>query len=167
MSEEKIVPSAETVEQLRKLIKKEVNYITPEYPFERKRGNVTYGHKSEEDALKRLKQAWIEEQQKRSEWMFCPHCDKRLDIARNVVTEHKEAVARLRRIQDYVNEVLKYDLHYTYTKNYPITLDRLRDTVQETVKRLNDHVHGLGDRRRYYYPEERTNIAEFDEDTGE
>ena len=159
------MPSPEVVEQLRKLIKKDVHYITPEYPFEHKKGSITFGHISEEDALKCLKQAWIEEQQKRSEWMFCPHCDRRLDIARNVVTEHKEAVARLKRIQDYMNEALKHDLHYTYTKNYPIvTLERLRTSVTEIVDRLENYVHGLKDRRRYYYPEERIDIVNLDGD---
>jgi len=117
---------------------------------------------SEEDALERLKKAWVKEEQLKSEWLFCPHCDKRLNIAKNLDAEHKEAVARLRDIMYFVESTLDHTIKYEIKKGTwatsrmtPDGIAQMKHTLKELQERLRKKTHGTTNRGYYIFPEKR------------
>ena len=166
MPEDKIVVPPKVKEELRKMIQKDIRFDVSERPFDIESTGCTIGFGSEERALEHLEKEWVKERQLKSEFVFCPHCEKRLDIARNFVNEHKEAIARLLEVIHFIegDEGLRHALKYTYTKKSfkdGLDLERFRGILEKIANNLEQVVHGES-RQRYYFPEKRTPIQGVD-----
>lgn len=153
----------EVLEKLEKQIEVEVSYIVVD-----EQGRHGYAFKTKESALEYLIEQWRKEQELKSEFVFCPYCDRRLDIPRRLVEEHQEAVARLASIKHYlerdVAKIIRNDLTKRWYPDEKVSLEEARKIVKGIKDKVALLLQGrmFRDIKYLEFPDKRVKLERID-----
>ncbi len=100
---------------------------------------------SKEGAEEEVKGLKEKEQRKRSEYKHCPHCDKKLDITKDLEKDYKELLLRVENLKSYSHDVLDKKIGYKYTLKYyneKVELTQMREILKNISSRIYNLAQG-------------------------
>lgn len=103
-----------------------------------------YQFQVKEDAEKHIEEMKIKEAHSRDRWLYCPNCDAKLEITKDLSESYKELFSRIFEVKRNITRI-QHRVRYEITADrYPdgLTAVQVRDTLKQILKEFGDIAKG-------------------------